>query len=731
MAGQAIEIPNFDFSGFYYPQLLEALLAFKRINVPELTDESDKEPSIQLLRAYALVGHLNNVLIDLVANESTLPTAQLPETIRNMLRLIGYDLKPALPASVDMVYKLSKVFPTPFVLVPPAARAATLASTGDVPIIYFEALGGITLARTDKLGAVFLYDASLDSYTDSTTAANAGTNFDATLSGAQLDAQGDALYFGHANVMFDTLRVAAGSGPIAISPAMVTQGVWEYYDVSDVSARPDSVSVVGNTIRLNINGFIGPANRSGAVIQVIFNKTGASRDLVSTWDGTNNYVITEDLMGQSMPSSVASDYSVGSNWQELDNVLDGTANLGGAGDVTFTLPQTLTQNWGVSTVNGFSGFFIRLRAIVSTAGTSHILGLIRIDAGAQYALANATQGQSVTAETLGSSNGEPNQAFVTQQNGFILGSQQVRVNGEVWNPVTNFLNSAGLDKVYQINLGENDAATIQFGDGVTSKIPDIGQGNLVIDYRYGANDPGNVGANYVTVDKQGLTYVQKIYNPRSASGWVASEASDDLALERAKIAGPASLSVKEVALSSQDLSDLSTSFTSSNGSKPFSRAKAIEEGFGPKTVEVVCVVHGGSIATPTQLSEFSTYCNGDNTVSPPLKKHFIANQQAVPTSFTPHPIDVDAIVWCPSDITVEQIQNELAAVLQPESVKEDGVTYTWDFGGLVPASRISHEIFRVDARISRVQLNVPAADIQLGGRELPTSGVFTIQIIST
>ena len=728
MAGQDITIPNFDFSGFYYPQLLEALLTYKRINVPELTDESVSEPSIQMIRMYALVCHLNNVLIDLVANESTLPTAQLPETVRNMLRLIDYELKPALPASVDLVYKLSKVFSSSFSLVPPAARAATAATTGDVPVIFFEALPGLTISRTDQLGAVFNYDNVDNTYADNTTAANANTNWDASLRGADPTNgfTGDALYFGHANVMFDVLNIALGVGP-----GNVTLGVWEYFDVSNLSARPDTVAVSSTQIRLYINGFLGSQNRSGAVIHVVLNSSGAFRDLISDFDGTNNFVTTPDLMGQSEPSTTASDYSVGSNWQELENVADATVNLSLSGEVSFDLPQNLTQNWGITTVNQFTGFFLRFRAINVAVGTGSTLARIRMDTGDQFALINATQGQSVTAETLGSSNGDPDQQFICQQTGFILGSQQVRVDGVVWLPVDNFLNNSGQDKVYQLILADDDTATVFFGDGVNSKIPDIGQNNCVIDYRFGASDDGNVGSNTITVDKQGLSFVQSINNPRPASGWVASESEDSLSLERAKVAGPASIRIREVALSSQDLVDLTIAFTDSNGVQPFSRAKAIEEGFGAKTVKVVTVVHGGTVASATQLAELQTYYNGDDTATPPLKKHFVANQEGFPVSFTPHPVNVNAVVHAPSDVTAEQIQNALAAVLQPESLREDGVTFTWDFGGLVPYSRISHEIFRVDARITQVVMNDPVTDIQLGGEELPTPGTFTIQIIST
>ena len=51
-----VTIPDFDFSGFYYPQLLEALMRYKRLNVPELTEESPYEPFNQLTRMIALVG---------------------------------------------------------------------------------------------------------------------------------------------------------------------------------------------------------------------------------------------------------------------------------------------------------------------------------------------------------------------------------------------------------------------------------------------------------------------------------------------------------------------------------------------------------------------------------------------------------------------------------------------------------------------------------------------------
>lgn len=717
MAGDLVQVPSFEFSAFYYPQLLEALMVYKRINVPELTDESDEEPSVQFLRMFALVGHLNNTLIDLVANESTLPTAQLPETVRNMLRLIDYELSPATPSSTDLIYKLARVFNTTFQLVPDGAQSSTRRD-GDDPVIYFEALTGVFIQRTDQLGACFVENPA-GVFTTRTTEANAGTTFVSTL------ALNCALYIGHDSVMWDKMNIVVS----AVSPTTI--GVWEYFDGDVNDTRPtDVVNLGGGVLRFDLTGLLGPFNRAGAKVRVRLNTTTAFEDVVSTWNGSIN-IVTTTLLGQSSPSLSEADYTVGSEWQELASVVDGTALLDVTGDVSFSLPQSVTQNWQKTTVNGFTGFFLRFRVVTAAVGAGPSLGRIRIDTGKQYTLATIYQGRSVTGETLGSSNGTPNQKFATAQSNFILASEEVRVDGAAWTKVSDFLESGPGSKHYRIELAENEVARIIFGDGVTGLIPPIGQGNLVIDYRFGAADNGNVGANTIVVDKQGLTYVDSIFNPRTATGWSEAEASNATSLAKAKVAGPASLRTKEVAINGDDLVTLAMAYKDSGGSKPVGRAKPIEESFGPKTVELVCVGTGGTIISNTQLDALTKYFNGDEAATPPIPKRFVANQEVTCTNFEPFPVDIVATVYAPDDVIAQQVINQLSAVLQPESLKEDGQTYTWEFGADVPRSRIIHEIFRTDARITNVVLTTPAADVPLGSRELPTAGTFSITMIAT
>lgn len=713
-----VTIPDFDFSGFYYPQLLEALIQYKRRNVPELTDESEFEPFTQLIRAIALMGHLNNTLLDLVANEGTLPTAKLAESVRNMLRLIDYEMAPASPAQVDVLYELSKVFAAPYLLVSESAQASTQRAGSD-PVIYFEALEALTIERTDQVGACFTEENGV--FTDRTTDANSSAPGDDFAAWAT-PAMKDALYIGHANVMWDKIALTLGT-----TPAANIIGVWEFYDGNFRKTAPLTVTDLGGSLQFDLTTLLGSQNRQGTKVRIQLNETTAYQDVFTTWTGSANVAVT-DLLGQSSPSTDATKYTVGSDWTILEEAEDGSLDFTQDGDVEFALPQTLAHNWRETTINGFTGFFIRYRVISVSTPTAPDVRLVRIDTGKQYALRSCTQGRTTTDAPLGSSNGQPSQRFDTSKENYVTNSAVVTVDGEAWTSVKNFLSSTSTDKHYVVELGEGDRATIVFGDGVTGRIPPLGVGNIAIDYRYGANDNGNVGANTVTVDKTGLTFINKIWNPRVATGWKEAAGASDASLARVKIEGPASLRTKDVALGPDDVVELTRRFTDDSGARPFGRAKAFEEGFGPKTIELVVVAAGGGLASNDQLLALEEYFNGDQFSVPPLPKHLVANQQVVAVNYTKRLIDVTATVY--GNVTEEEVKNKLTGLLQPEALKEDGVTFEWAFGGEVPQSRISHEIFQTDPSITKVVVATPASDVALVARELPVAGTITITIVT-
>lgn len=724
MVDKIIEIPDFNFSSFYYPQILEALIQYKRRNVPELTDESEFEPFIQLLRSQALVGHLNNVLLDLAANESMLPTAKLVDSVRNILRAIDYRLAPATPANVEIVYKLAKVFTSPFRIIPEGAQVATVRQASEAAITY-EANAPLDIDRTDKFGRVTFYWASQDAWIDHTTAANDNV-IGSTINVFPFMAVGDAAYFCHSQVMWDKMlfdeSTGGGSGYVAI---------WEYYDGDWAKTQPKTVTQTGNTLKINCNSLLGTNVRAKTNVRVTLNENGNFENAESLWDGVTNYVLI-GLLGQSNPSLEPSDYTIGSDWSELVVLKDETNFLALDGVLEFELPQSLESNWIPATIGPpaglYTGYCIRLRIVSVFASQTPVLSNAHMDNGKQYVIRRVTQGQLAADDPLGSSTGLPDQRHQTSRDYFIVGTMTVTVDGEAWVEVDNFFSSTASDKHYVVELGANDRATIVFGSGTQGKIPPIGINNISAEYRFGADNDGNVGPKTITVDKTGLSFVDSLFNPRQASGWKEAEGSTPASLQRAKIAGPASIRVREVALGPDDVTWMATKkYKTPEGSNPYSRALAIEEGLGPKTVELVLVKKGGTLSSADELDDITEYFNGK---PPNIPKKIVANQQMYAFNYAQRVIDIQAVVTV-DNVAEQEIVNHLRQTIQPEATREDGVTWEWDFGSLVPRSRLIHEIFNTDQnRIFNVVLIHPNADILLGKRELPIVGSISITVKS-
>ena len=714
-----ITIPDFNFSTFYYAQILEELIQYKRRNVPELTEELDEEPFMQFLRAVALVGHLNNSLLDLVANESTLPTAKLADTVRNMLKLIGYNLSPATPSKVDIVYELSKVFNTSYNIISESAQAS-IKREGDNPVITFEALEALTIDRTDEFSYVL---ASEDgAFTDYTTEANSETTPADDWTPWTSPVSKDCIYWGHKQVMWDKLSV------YLTAPAANISGVWEFYDGLWRKTSPSSVSDIGGgQLEINLTSLLGTQDRQGTKIRVQLNESSAYEEVFSTWTGSSN-IATIGYLGQTIPSTTNTDYSVGSDWTIIDDVMDGTSDFIQDGDVDYSLPQTVTKNWIKTTINSQEAFWIRYRIISVSTPTSPTLINTNMDEGKQYVIRSVTQGQTTSDDPLGNSTGLANQRFLTTKENFIDSSEIVTVDAETWTRVDNFLESKSGDKHYSIELTTNDKAILVFGDGVTGKIPPLGVGNISISYRYGANDDGNVGSNTVTIDRTGLTFINKLWNPRQATGWGEAQGASESSLAKAKVEGPASLRTKDVAIGTSDVESLTLAYVDEDGTKSFGRAYAFEEGFGPKTIELVVVAKGGGYASTDQLSALETYFNGDKYSYPSKASHLVSNQQLIAVNYTQREIDLDLTVY--GDVTENEIINVLQGVIQPEALKEDGLNWEWNFGSEISLSRINYEVFSSDDTITKVIINSPVSDITLQPRELPILGTVTITIIT-
>lgn len=725
MTSRIIEVPDFNYSDFYYPDILRSLIIFNRLFAPEITSEDDREPFMQLLKSSALVGHLNNVNSDIIANEALFGTARLLESVKNHLSLIGVKLEQNKPANADVILELSKIFLILTNIVPTNTQFAT-EETENTPQIIYEANEDNIIDQTDRFTHIFQKDGSTFGANRAGEAATDNVIFPMfDTSPAQLN---DMLYVGHTSIICDAI------GFIFDTVASNLKGVWEYYNGTVDDARPNLVTNLGPNLRFDLDTLLGTEDRKGVEITVIFTPTGAQEKILSTYSGGKNIIETTGLLGQSSVSTDNDDYTVGSEWNPLSDVVDGTNNNEQDGIYNYTLPQNESQDFIKSVINGVEAKWLRFRIIEHT-GTMPIIDRIKIDDGKQYILVKTTQGESVSDVPLGSSDAGANQEFVLGSEPIIENTLSVEVDEgggfTEWSLVENFLNSTNISKDYVLNVAADDTATIKFGNSTHGKIPSSGVDNIRAYYRIGADMNGNVGANTININKGGIAFVNRVFNPRQATGWEQKEGSTPADIERLKISGPATLRTRNRGITPDDIEFLSTEYKTDSGSGLIERSKTIEETFGVKTIEIVVVGIGGALLTQEEKEDVQNYFNGNKPLG--IDGVLVTNHEVTAVNYTRKIIDVEAEV---TGGNAAEIKNAITALLSPISKftigcdEVESATYRWNFGDEVPMSTIISEIQNVDARnIKKINLISPSIDTVLDTRELPFVGTVTITVV--
>jgi len=805
---QVITVPDVDFAGMYYPEIVRELLSYLRRNraAMGLTDENEYEVHVQLVRAFGLVGHLNNTRLDLVAQELLIDSLRLLESLKRLLKLIGVSLNSAAPGTAELLAKLSEVTTldqTGFV--PELSEFAT----GSIPPIPYEVLtvGGIDLQRTDRAAHVYGCEqiksgvgevsmtapdvftrasgtafASTDPGNHLLVAAGLGSNGGEFRITQYIDADhvrvsrvpgsgnpgfqdetglawkmmeftddyavenytpgltyqpwaspvaGDCLYLGHPQAMPTQVDVTKSVASVGFS------GCWEYHD--DQLSKFPPTSVVNNgdgTLTLNVNSLLGTPDRRGADIVVEYVPTGTKERLVSTYSA-NNRVVTTSLLGQVSPSVDVEDYLVTATWVPFESQDDGSQNLHQDGAATWNLPQNQERNWRETEVNMLAGWWLRYRIVAVTLGTNPVLESIRIDQGDQYMVFQVVQGESMGPQIIGSSDGTTSQEMSFPETPFLDGSDVVEVDETgaggwvTWTRVENFLNSMSNSRHYMLDTDARDKASILFGDGINGKVPTTGTNNVRASYRVGGDVDGNVGADEITSNADGVNGISEVTNPRSAYGWRMKDGGTDQDVERIKRDAPAGLRTRDTASTIKDVELLAVKkFKDSNGVLCVARAVGVEEGLGPKTVKLLVVGNGGATLTPDQKQELEVYFNGSRYTAPPTKGVLLTNHQVTVFNFEPKVITIDATVVWPGG-NAESIRNALLALFTPLALEDDGVTSIWAFNGWVAISRVYSEIHDVDPAISDVTsllINGVAASLRLGPNQLPTTSAANITI---
>ena len=91
--------PAIDYTNKDYTSFRNAMLALAAYRLPEWTDRSEADPGVLLIELFAYMGDIVLYYQDRIASELFLHSAAERRSVVNHLRLIGYELNPAMPAS--------------------------------------------------------------------------------------------------------------------------------------------------------------------------------------------------------------------------------------------------------------------------------------------------------------------------------------------------------------------------------------------------------------------------------------------------------------------------------------------------------------------------------------------------------------------------------------------------------------------------------------------------------
>lgn len=356
MGTSVINVPGgIAFSGFYYPEIFRELKSFLRINRERLglTDENDFEVHIQLLKAFALVGHLNNTRLDSVATELLIDSAQLLESVKRVLRLVGIELSSASPAVADLVLKLSEVTTLDQTEFVPAL--AEFATDSTPPIIYEASEDGVDLDRMDQVKYVFATELQ-DSGSAAQVFSSSPDTFRRTVGSWATDIVGYQLLikgssFGNGGYYRVTQRSSSTDIRVVAVPNSESPGFtsetglsWELRSYSDnyaTEANTDlSLFTPWTTLNLGDSLYVAHAQVMPTQLDLVFDTVAAG--ITGVWEYFDN---ERSLFN---PVDVDLTTSPGQIIFDLTSLL-GSTNASGA-EVTVTYSktgatETLTSTW--------------------------------------------------------------------------------------------------------------------------------------------------------------------------------------------------------------------------------------------------------------------------------------------------------------------------------------------------------------------------------------------------
>lgn len=180
----------------------------------------------------------------------------------------------------------------------------------------------------------------------------------------------------------------------------------------------------------------------------------------------------------------------------------------------------------------------------------------------------ATQGQTIKDEVLGSSDGTAFQSYGLKQKPLtylpstdpesvaaVQSTLLVTVNGVAWDEQATLAGSAPHGQDFTTALDDSGQTTVIFGDGVNGARPPSGTSNIRARYRKGLGASGNLAADSIQQLIDSIAGLQKVTNPTPSTG-----GGDPESVAQIREKAPVSLQTFGRAVSAADYAALALSY---------------------------------------------------------------------------------------------------------------------------------------------------------------------------
>src|SRR5947209_3184182 len=91
-----------DYTNLGYDSLRQAMLALARVSLPEWTDFSESDLGVLLVELFAYACDITMYYQTRIAGNLFPATSDQPDALVQLLRLIGYELHPPIPATTEL-----------------------------------------------------------------------------------------------------------------------------------------------------------------------------------------------------------------------------------------------------------------------------------------------------------------------------------------------------------------------------------------------------------------------------------------------------------------------------------------------------------------------------------------------------------------------------------------------------------------------------------------------------